>query len=127
MAEEFGTRVRRSVKPVAVGFGTLAAAALFMGIGAGTAGADVLKPQPDEPTAGPAVEDGIRVPAVHGEIRAADSGQALAQGEVRGSDFAAPGTKAWVFPGAAGDLSACVYEGPWCANWMAIPFDLNNP
>ncbi len=73
------------------------------------------------------MEGGVRAPGIQGELRAAGMGQAQAQGEVRGSNKAKQPFDAWAFSGAGGDLSACVVSGPFCAWWMNIPFDANNP
>jgi hypothetical protein len=112
-----------------MGVSALAAAASLMTIGAGIASADDLLPDPSTAGDGHEAKGTVRESATQGDVRSADIGAALAPagGDVRGSGVAKPGTKAWVFPGASGDISACVYDGPWCANWMSIPFDLNNP
>jgi len=114
-------------KLVSAGIGVLAGAAAVLTIGSGFAAADSLKPQPSQPGEGPAVEGGVRAPGVQGELRSAGMGEAQAQGEVRGSNIAKPAVEAWSFSGAGGDLSACVVDGPYCAWWMNIPFDANNP
>jgi hypothetical protein len=54
----------------------------------GPAWATTLKADPTKPSAGPAVEKGVRQQAVHGEVRGADKGEVQAQGVVRGSDKA---------------------------------------
>jgi len=118
-------------KLVSAGMGILAGAAAVLTIGAGSAAADTLKPQPSQPGAGPAVEGGVRAPGIQGELRGAGMGEAMANGglngEVRGSNMARPPFDAWSFSGAGGDLSACVIDGPYCQWWMSIPFDANNP
>ncbi|WP_238994612.1 hypothetical protein [Mycolicibacterium chubuense] len=113
----------------ALGLCTLASAASLMTVGVGTASADDLVPDPSKAGDGREPQGNVRESATQGDVRSSGIGEALAPagGDVRGSSRAKPGTTAWVFPGAAGDLSACVYSGPWCANWMKIPFDLNNP
>lgn len=111
--------------------GILAGAAAVLTIGAGSAAADTLKPQPAQPGQGPAVEGGVRAPGIQGELRAAGMGEAQASGglngDVRTSNKAKQAFAAWSFSGAGGDLSACVISGPYCAWWMSIPFDANNP
>ncbi|TDL04676.1 hypothetical protein EUA04_22495 [Mycolicibacterium obuense] len=136
---EYGTSVSaRLAKPIAMGLSGLAAAAALMTIGVGTASADDISADPSTPGNGREADGAVRSPDVangssgvmaQGEVRTSGFGEALASqgGEVRTSSRGVPGTKAWVFSGAAGDISACVYDGPWCANWMAIPFDINNP
>ncbi|WP_246228936.1 hypothetical protein [Mycolicibacterium psychrotolerans] len=136
---EYGTSVSaRLAKPIAMGLSGLAAAAALMTIGVGTASADDMSADPSTPGNGREADGAVRSPDVsngssgvfaQGEVRTSGFGEALASqgGEVRTSTRGVPGTKAWVFSGAAGDISACVYDGPWCANWMAIPFDINNP
>ncbi|MBX7450771.1 hypothetical protein GR927_22535 [Mycolicibacterium sp. 3033] len=136
---EYGTSVSaRLAKPIAMGLSGLAAAAALMTIGVGTASADDMSADPSTPGNGREADGAVRSPDVangssgvmaQGEVRTSGFGEALASqgGEVRTSTRGVPGTRAWVFSGAAGDISACVYDGPWCANWMAIPFDINNP
>ncbi len=118
-------------KLVSAGIGVVAGAAAVLTIGSGFAAADSLQPQPSQPGAGPAVEGGVRAPGVQGELRGAGMGEAQASGglgtDVRGSNIAKPAVEAWAFSGAGGDLSACVVDGPYCAWWMNIPFDANNP
>lgn len=114
---------------VVMGFSAIAATASLVTFGAGTASADELKPHPSTPGDGREADGTVRPSATQGDVRQQGFGEVLATSgsDVRGSNKAVPGTKAWVFPGAIGDFSACVYSGPWCANWMAIPFDLNKP
>ena len=76
VAEHARKFVRRSVAAGVVGFGSLAAAAL-MGLGTGIAAADEISADPAAPSAGPAVEGGIR---------AVDQLDILAQGEVNGAN-----------------------------------------
>ena len=116
-------------KFISAGLAGVAAAAAMLTIGVGSAMADDIKPQPGSPGQGPTVEGGVRAPAIQGELRSADKGVALANpnADVRTSDRGVPAVTAWAFSGAAGDLSACVYDGPYCAWWMSIPFDPNNP
>ncbi len=85
VAEHARKFVRRSVAAGVVGFGSLAAAAL-MGLGTGIAAADEISADPAAPSAGPAVEGGIRTPAIQGELRAVDQLDILAQGEVNGAN-----------------------------------------
>lgn len=118
-----------TAKWVSAGLGTLAAAAAMLTIGVGSAAADDIKPQPTQPGQGPAVEGGVRTPAIQGELRSSDKGVALANpnADVRTSIRGVPPVIPWVFSGAGGDLSACVIDGPYCAWWMGLPFDPNNP
>lgn len=116
-------------KLTTAGLSAFAAAAAMLTIGIGSATADDITPQPAQPGQGPTVEDGVRTPAIQGELRSADKGVAMANpgGDVRTSNRGRPTVEAWAFTGAAGDISACVYDGPWCAWWQSIPFDPNNP
>ena len=123
VTEYSGTFARRAV----VGIGAFVAATALMGFGAGAATADDMLPQPSQPSSGPYEDGNIRVPAVQGEVRASGSGQANAQGEVRGGNRAVPGTTAWNFSGAGGDISACVYDSPYCSTWLGPHTDPNNP
>jgi hypothetical protein len=129
MAENSFTPIRRVTAMFAVGIGSLAAAASLSTFTAATASADDLVPDPSVAGNGREADGSIRESATQGDVRSAGMGEAMgpAGGDVRGSNRAVPSTRAWVFPGAAGDISACVVDGPWCANWLAIPFDLNNP
>ncbi|AFM18947.1 hypothetical protein Mycch_4232 [Mycolicibacterium chubuense NBB4] len=130
MAEHAPSTARRLAVSFGMGVSALAAAASLMTFGVGTASADDLVPDPSVAGNGREPDGAVRESATQGDVRSAGMGEAVSpagSGDVRGSNKAAPGTKAWVFPGASGDISACVYSGPWCANWMAIPFDLNNP
>jgi hypothetical protein len=129
MAEYRTSRIRRAGKPIIVGLGAVAIQ-LAMTVGAGTAVADDLVPNPSMAGSGRAAGSAAPKSTTQDVVRTSGMGEALGPagtGKVRGSDEAVPKTKAWVFAGAAGDLSACVYDGPWCANWFAIPFDLNHP
>ncbi len=113
-----------------MGISTLAAAASILTMGVGTAMADDLVPDPSTAGNGREADGAVRESATQGDIRISDMGQPLVPagtGDVRSSNKAAPTTTAWVFPGASGDLSACVVDGPYCAFWMNLPFDLNNP
>ncbi len=118
------------VRTLVAGFGSACAAmALSIG-GAAAATAEELVPDPSTAGNGREADGAVRESATQGEVRSAGMGEAMAPagGEVRsGAGRAIPSTRAWVFPGAAGDISACVIDGPYCANWLAIPFDLNNP
>jgi hypothetical protein len=130
VADYTTSRARRFSVSFAMGVGAVAAAASMMTFGVGTAFADDLVPDPSKAGDGRAPDGNVRESATQGDVRSAGMGEALAPagGDVRsGAGKAVPSTKAWVFPGASGDISACVYDGPWCANWLAIPFDLNNP
>ncbi|WP_141564486.1 hypothetical protein [Mycolicibacterium palauense] len=69
------------------------AIAALIGPGVGAAAADDLKPDPATPSAGPVAQKGIRSQAVQGDLREADKGVVLAQGDVRGSNEAVPTTK----------------------------------
>jgi hypothetical protein len=130
VADHTSSRARRMAVSFAMGVSSVAAAASLMTIGVGTASADDLVPDPSVAGNHREADGAVRESATQGDVRSAGMGEALAPagGDVRsGAGKATPGTKAWVFPGASGDISACVYDGPWCANWLAIPFDLNNP
>ena len=112
-----------------MGISTLAAAASILTMGAGTAMANTL-PNPAVPGNGREAKGTVRESATQGVVRSAGKLEALAPagtGDVIGSTKAAPNVIAWVFPGAAGDLSACVKDGPWCATWLKTPFKINNP
>jgi hypothetical protein len=115
---------------VVTGVGTVAAAASLSTATAATSWAEDLVPDPSVAGNSREADGAVRESATQGDVRSAGMGEALAPagGEVRtGAGRAVPNTRAWVFPGAAGDISACVIDGPYCANWLAIPFDLNNP
>jgi hypothetical protein len=100
---------RRSKSVATAGISALAGMVLMLGLSAGTAEADKLRPNPAKPSAGPVAEKGVRKQAISGELRAADIGSALAQGaEVRESDIATPKVKGGSPP--PGNLSKLNYR-----------------
>ena len=87
-APVFPNATRRVSRLGAGAVAALSITAMLTGSGCPAASAKTLKADPTKPSAGPAVEKGIRPQAVHGEVRNADKGEVLAQGTVRGSDKA---------------------------------------
>ena len=79
-----------------------------------------LVPDPSVAGNGREAKGAVRESATQGDIRISDMGQPVVPagtGDVRSSNKATPVTKAWGFPGASGDLSACVVStGPYCAS-----------
>lgn len=93
MAGKAAVLVRRVRQLGFAGLAALAMSASLLGAGSGVAGADDLKPNPSKPSGHPACERCVRSPSTHGEVRAADIGDVLAQGDARTSDKGVPVTK----------------------------------
>jgi hypothetical protein len=130
VAEHASSTPRRLARAAGMGISTLAAAASILTLGAGTAMADDILPNPAVPGSGREADGTVRESATQGEVRTANLGEPIVPagtGDVRGTNRATPNVRAWVFSGAAGDLSACVVDGPYCAYWLDIPFQINNP
>ena len=89
--------VRRSKKLGISGIGSVAVAAVVVGLGSGTASADVEDWAPDTGVKSRQAEvisrDAVREDATHGEVRTARDGVVRGHGEVRDSAVAVPGNK----------------------------------
>lgn len=113
MADNAAVLVRGLRRWGTAGFAALAVSASLVSAGSGVAGADTLKPNPSKPSGHPACERCVRSPSTHGEVREADIGDVLAQGDARTSDKAEPATKGHSpLPGNLADLSYDCLQ-PW--------------
>ena len=109
MAERTNSTVPLVKKCVTAALTMTGAAAMTFAFATGPAYADKLKSDPTTPSAGPVAEKGVRTQAVQGDMRSADKGVALAQGDdVRGSNIATPTVKGDSPP--PGNLSVLGYD-----------------